>query len=918
MPNLSDNISDSLTIQTINLLRAAVGKEKEVLRMLGALERELVSDLRDVVGKTDFTVARMRELLSQTREAIGAAYGRIAVANQAGLVDIATVAAGQTVGALNAALGVALTSVAWTPEQVARLASSTIVSGGTAAQWWAQQDQRLRDAFQREMQLGQLRGETVDQLAQRVRGTKAMAYKDGIMEAPRRQAQALVRTSALGVANQARLDVYAANDEVVRGVQWMATLDPRTCLVCMGLDGLAWDYPDGDGAADYAEWKPAKRGPWAQWHKKKFEPAPIHFNCRCVVVPVTYSWKELAGSHGNTKAAAIADRIPENKRASMDGQVAASTTFDKWLAGKPAEFQDNVLGPARARAWRDGKVKLQGLADQSHNPLNLAQLGIERARKDVFLPAAPLPPVAAPQPAPGITELQKAVKEAEQKIPPKEPTLPDAGAEIRLRQDPADGKWKMQGMQMQGGDRVWVDLPLDPFDSLAEARRIAGLRGYKVVEEVRRFGAAVPPAKGMPLVGGQAKIELMPDGWVLMGQARGPAGDTVWARINEVPFRKLEDAKRIAANRGLRLLGDPENMPALPPLDLKGAFVRSEPDGWHQMIPTTVPDEPGKFKWLRVAFAYADKESAAKQLIFRGYRILSGPETPNILPLPAGGPKVPTQMPRFMKPAPSPAQASAAKESLRTKAIAEWLPGKGGSSEAIPVRFDDGTKGMFKPMSGENNAGRSSIKFSSRNTTDMRMAHAHDREVATSDIADIVGMSDKSRLAVVPGAVVRDTGGGLNGRGIGSMAEHVPGRNAWDVAVKFRYDGPQDHARAAAWDFLIGQSDRHGQNWMIDQTTGRMWLIDNGLAFPQPYGTHWVAAEFRSRIFWEARNLNLKVPTEVVDWLAKWPQIEEVMRARHFLDSEIQATHERLKILAQYAGKPFGRAMFQGSSVWEG
>ena len=379
--NVSSQILDAALTQTVNVARLSEGQLKPILDMLGRLEVELIADLEDNVGKSAFTMERLNALLRQTKQTIASAYDAISVISDEGLVDIAKITVSQTVKAIDNAIGAALTSVAWSPAQIARAATDTVIQGSFAGDWWAQQGDTLRQRFQQEMQLGQLRGETVQDLVNRVRGTRELDYRDGIMTASYNQAAALVRTSALGVSNMARMDTYAANDTIIKGVQWHATLDPRTCPICIALDGLRWDYPEGDGKADYADYEPVG-------HDKDFSPAPAHWNCRCVVIPITKSWKELAGAHGNSAAAEAADAVPVNARASMDGQVAGTMTFDEWLQAKDAAFQDEVLGPARADAWRSGALDLTSLTDQSNNPLTIADLkaaGVDMTR------AAPTP-----------------------------------------------------------------------------------------------------------------------------------------------------------------------------------------------------------------------------------------------------------------------------------------------------------------------------------------------------------------------------------------------------------------------------------------------------------------------------------------------------------------------------------------------
>ena len=93
----------------------------------------------------------------------------------------------------------------------------------------------------------------------------------------------------------------------------------------------------------------------------------LHFGCRCALLPVTKSFEELTGIKG-------LDDIPESTRASMDGQVASSTTYLEWLGRQDATTKADILGPGRARLLEAGKISLSDLVDQRGNELTLGQL----------------------------------------------------------------------------------------------------------------------------------------------------------------------------------------------------------------------------------------------------------------------------------------------------------------------------------------------------------------------------------------------------------------------------------------------------------------------------------------------------------------------------------------------------------------
>lgn len=189
------------------------------------------------------------------------------------------------------------------------------------------------------IQQGYFEGQTNDQIIQRIRGTRALGYKDGLLEVSRRHAEAVVRTSIQHVANVARNEVWAENDDIVEGYQWLATLDSRTTPICQGLDGQQFKVG---------------KGPLP----------PAHVNCRSTTIPVLVG--PLAGlSEGGT-------------RASANGYVDKDLSYYDWLKTQSPEFQDLALGPTRAQLLRDGGLTSEQFAklnlSKSFQPMTLAEM----------------------------------------------------------------------------------------------------------------------------------------------------------------------------------------------------------------------------------------------------------------------------------------------------------------------------------------------------------------------------------------------------------------------------------------------------------------------------------------------------------------------------------------------------------------
>lgn len=135
----------------------------------------------------------------------------------------------------------------------------------------------------------------------------------------------------------------------------------------------------------------------------------------------------------------------------------------------------------------------------------------------------------------------------------------------------------------------------------------------------------------------------------------------------------------------------------------------------------------------------------------------------------------------------------------------------GGVSETLLLTFSDGSKAVFKPEEGEPEAMRSAIEH----------GYQTEREVGAWEVAKLVGLTD-----LVAPTVERT----LRGQR-GSLQEFKEGEVAGDLDSADRYDGHENAIRAAVFDYVIGNQDRHAGNWLVEGDDS-LHLIDHGLSFP--------------------------------------------------------------------------------------
>jgi len=237
------------------------------------------------------------------------------------------------------------------PSLTNTLANNLVIEGAALTVWWQRQSTQLQSSIMDQIRTSLENGESTQQATTRiVGGTVDGVRVAGVMQTARRKAEALVRTAINEIVTQTRLNTIQDLSDVAKAVQRVSTLDSRTSDICIAYSGLVWD---SQSLAPIGHNLPFNGGP------------PRHFNCRSSIVPVLRSFEELGID---------ATEIPLATRASMDGAVPGDISFGDWLRGKSKTFQDSVLGPARARLWRNGDITLTQLVDMRGNPLTLDQL----------------------------------------------------------------------------------------------------------------------------------------------------------------------------------------------------------------------------------------------------------------------------------------------------------------------------------------------------------------------------------------------------------------------------------------------------------------------------------------------------------------------------------------------------------------
>lgn len=342
----------------VDLSHYSNGVVNRLIGLLNRVDRDLFMQLMQVLDSMpaeSFTVERLDSLLLSVRMLNAQAYREFGTALTGDLQDLTQVEATYQNELFTNLLPTQLRVATVDAGQVYAAAMARPMQGRLLNEWAssieADRMTRIRDA----VRMGYVESEPINKIVQRIKGTQARGYADGIIEIDRRNAESVVRTAVSHTAGFTRDKFYQANDDLVKGLLWCSTLDTRTSNICRERDKKEYDL----------EHKPVgHKLPWLGG------PGAAHWCCRSSSTAILKSWDEL-GIPG----------VPEFKndtRASMDGEVPAETTYADWLGKQSAKRQDQVLGPTRGAMLRKGVIAIDKFTNDKGRWLSLEELAARK------------------------------------------------------------------------------------------------------------------------------------------------------------------------------------------------------------------------------------------------------------------------------------------------------------------------------------------------------------------------------------------------------------------------------------------------------------------------------------------------------------------------------------------------------------
>lgn len=318
----NEHLRDQQIQHAIHVLGYSNSLQNEMLGFLNDLEQDVVSKLgarlavaqakgRDPGPKT---TQRIEDTIEEIRSLTENVYSKAHDHLRDNLIPFAQAEAEHANKAINAATKSKLSNKLPAPTLLKAIVEDRSHDGQLLKPWTDKMGAATSDRVARQIRLGYANGEGVDKIVARVTGTEGF-------QGSQNSARAMVRTTVNSIANQAQQETWKANSDLIEGWQFVATLDSRTTLICSSLDGQV--FPLGEGPIP-----------------------PRHPQCRSITIAVLRAANKVKAP------------MSAATRASMDGQVAAPTTMERFLKTKGEDFQNTIMGPTRADLWRRGKLNL--------------------------------------------------------------------------------------------------------------------------------------------------------------------------------------------------------------------------------------------------------------------------------------------------------------------------------------------------------------------------------------------------------------------------------------------------------------------------------------------------------------------------------------------------------------------------------
>ncbi len=366
--SLNEILNNFQVAQQIRWVRVANRNVREIVVRMRSLDEQLTV-LLNQQDLTEFSRTRAQNIQRQVAAMLGRFYRQqitpFLTDELTGTAQQSAEIEAELLKRAGRRIGIDLDVITPNPGVVATQASTMPFNGFPLNDWIRALNTADFNRTWSTIQDGLVSGRTNQEIVRDVIGSPSLRFKDGAREVTRNGAKTLVRTLTNHGASQGRNAVWEENGDIIRAVQWVATLDTRTSPICRERDGRVGPVFSGDDDFTLKSGEKALHPPLAR--------PPAHPNCRSTTVAVTKSFRDLGFD---------ADDFSPETRASMDGKVSSDLTYHDWLKKQSASVQQDALGPKRFKLWKEGGIAPEKFINDEGRQFTLDEL--KRKMPDAF------------------------------------------------------------------------------------------------------------------------------------------------------------------------------------------------------------------------------------------------------------------------------------------------------------------------------------------------------------------------------------------------------------------------------------------------------------------------------------------------------------------------------------------------------
>lgn len=324
---MSEKLIDEIVLHRVGVERYASGRVNDIVRILddaaeeieGRLARDLMSIDERGYRMTVETRERLKKTLAAINNIIAEGNKVIRADLELDLKNIAQYEAQFSQRLYSELLSVGANFTVPAPQLLGAIVTTDPFQGAVLGDWAKNMEANQKARISRAINMGLVQGESIRQIVDRLKGF-GNDGKGGVWKTNRQGAEALVRTAVNHTTNRAHMMVLERNPTLFKEYRWISVLDNRTTPLCRSRAGTVY---------------PVTTGPIP----------PAHWNCRSTIAPI----------------------VP-----GMDNE--SHPEYDDWLKRQSEETQDDILGKAKAKLFRDGNLTMKQFVNDNGRTLTLEQL----------------------------------------------------------------------------------------------------------------------------------------------------------------------------------------------------------------------------------------------------------------------------------------------------------------------------------------------------------------------------------------------------------------------------------------------------------------------------------------------------------------------------------------------------------------